>query len=56
MKAHWGVYDYHRMQSKDLDFTQTDLNLIRRGLAAREANAPPMCTIVACGGAMGEGE
>jgi hypothetical protein len=56
VKAHWDAYDYYRMQSKDLDFTQTDLNLIRLGLAAPEAHAPPTCTIVACGGAMCEGE
>jgi hypothetical protein len=34
MKARWDARDYQRMASKPLAFTQTDMELIRRGIVA----------------------
>jgi hypothetical protein len=51
LKARWDARDYQVMQSKPLNFTEEDLNLIRLGLAARMAHtASPIPSDANAGG------
>jgi hypothetical protein len=46
MKAHWDSQDFAQMTWKPLPFTDDDVDLIQRGLDAREARSPVPCNHV----------